>query len=530
MKIALIAPPYPLEEAPSPPLGLCYVAAACEAAGAQTIILDYIVSKYTPEKLRAALDRFRPDAVGATAVTMNFHEAIRIIRDAKAHDPAIVTMMGGPHVSFDADNTLATYPELDLVVIGEAEQTLLELIPTLDTRAAWPGIAGIACRSGARVITTAERPLIADMDALPLPARHLLPLSRYQALGFPVSIITSRGCPNQCIFCLGRRMVGAKPRFRDVRRVVDEIEHILSYGFSRLNIADDLFTASRRRVKALCTEILDRGVRFDWSAFARVNTVDRDILETMRAAGCDSISFGIESADPEILRRVRKGITLDQARRAVAWSKAAGLRTHVSFMVGLPGESPETLDATQRFAEELDVAYGYHFLSPFPGTTVRENIHDYDLTILTDDWRLYDANQAIVRTAHLTPQQMDAFVADVYRRHEQKDEDIETRYRQGNCTPEEHFLIEGRYRMNLIYKLLSGDIITEEEVLTGSGIDPALTLIARVTQATGMDNGLVERTLKNLIAVGYLKYEQVRDGFKWFWTYNKQLAKSPFGI
>jgi anaerobic magnesium-protoporphyrin IX monomethyl ester cyclase len=528
MKIALIAPPYPLEEAPSPPLGLCYVAAACEAAGAQTVILDYIVTKYTPEKLDAALARFKPDVVGATAVTMNFSEAIRIIQDVKAYDPAVITMMGGPHVSFDAENTLARYPELDLIVIGEAEQTLLELIPMVRTREAWKGITGLVYRSGGKVVATPPRPLIADLDTLPLPARHLLPMSRYQALGFPVSIITSRGCPNQCIFCLGRRMVGQKPRFREARRVVDEIEHILSYGFSRINIADDLFTASKPHVEALCAEILARRVQFDWSAFARVNTVDPQMLETMRAAGCDSISFGIESANAEILQRVKKGITLDQVRRAAAWSKAAGLRTHASFMVGLPGESPETLAETERFAKELGIEYGYHFLSPFPGTVVREQIDRYDLAILTDDWRLYDANQAIVRTARLSPQQMDAFVAGVYRRYKQKADDVEARYRQGNCTEEEIRMLEGYYRMDLIYKLLTEDVISEDDVLAATA-DPVEALITRVIQATGMEAALVARTIKSLIAAGHLQNEQVHDGFKWFWPHNGQLARSPYG-
>ncbi|MBI5895708.1 MAG: cobalamin B12-binding domain-containing protein, partial [Desulfobacterales bacterium] len=288
MKIALIASPYPLEEAPSPPLGLCYAAAACEAGGAQVIIIDYIVSQYTPEKLSADLDEFQPDVVGTNSVTMNFPQAIRIIQDAKRHRPGVVTMMGGPHVSFDVQNTLTHYPELDLIVIAEGEETIKELIPVLPDRRKWNAIAGIAFRENGRTVTTETRPLIADLDTLPLPARHLLPISRYLALGFPVSIITSRGCPNKCIFCLGRRMVGHKPRFRSPKQVVDEIEQILAYGFTWINIADDLFTASKTRVQALCDEITRRGVRFVWSAFARVNTVDTEMLATMKAAGGDS--------------------------------------------------------------------------------------------------------------------------------------------------------------------------------------------------------------------------------------------------
>ena len=518
IKIALIAPPYPLEEAPSPPLGLCYVAAACEAAGAQVIILDYIVSKYSPEKLRTSLDDFRPDVIGATSVTMNFPKAIDIIRDAKAHMPEAITMMGGPHVSFDVENTLESHPELDLIVIGEAEQTLHELIPVIRSRSRWPQIAGIAYCGTDRVVRTPERSLIVDLDTLPKPARHLLPMSRYQALGFPVSVITSRGCPNRCIFCLGRRMVGNKPRFRSPEMVVDEIEGLLAEGMTIINVADDLFTANRGRVHALCEEIQRRGLDFIWSVFARVNTVDLDLLKAMRAAGCYSISFGIESGNTRMLKRVRKGITLEQARQAVAWSKEAGLRTHASFMVGLPGESMETLLETRRFAESLGIEYGFHFLSPFPGTTVREAIDQYDLEILTDDWTLYDANQAIVRTEALTPEQMNDFVSVACRKQIEERDAVESRYLQGNCSKDEYMAFEGYYRMKLAYEILSADIINENDILPADPFNPTASLVAHVAQTTLMDKGLVERSINSFLERGFINYRKATEGIQWFWT------------
>jgi anaerobic magnesium-protoporphyrin IX monomethyl ester cyclase len=527
MKIALIAPPYPLEEAPSPPLGLCYVAAACEAAGADVIILDYIVSKYTPEKLKASLDAFAPDVVGATSVTMNFLGAVRIIQDAKRHNPDIITMMGGPHVSFDAPGTFSRYPELDLIVIGEGEQTLAELVPVLSSRHEWEQIRGIAFRKAGEIVITPDRELIHDLDSVPLPARHLLPMSRYLALGFPVSIITSRGCPNKCIFCLGRRMVGFKGRYRTPKLVVDEIEHILAYGFTRINIADDLFTANKQRVIALCEEIMNRGVKFTWSAFARVNTVDVEILSVMKEAGCDSISFGIESGNKEMLKRIKKGITLDQAKRAVASCKKVGLRTHASFMVGLPGESPQTLMETRRFAEELDIEHGYHFLSPFPGTTIWEERENYDLEILTHDWNLYDANKAIVQTSQLTPQEMDDFVENICREHEKKTHAMEIRYQQGTCTEEEFFMIEGYHRMNLIYTLLCEDLIDDAPVIAYEGDDPVSSIINIIAEATKMDEKLVDRTLKSLITAGYIKHKKNGDGLEWFWTFNNSLETLP---
>lgn len=520
MKIALIAPPYPLDEAPSPPLGLCYAAAACEAAGAQVVILDYIVSRYTPEKLAAQLDQFEPDVIGTNAVTMNFRQAIQILQDAKAHRPGVVTLMGGPHVSFDAHNTLMSYPELDIIVIGEGEQTLQELIPVIDHPRHWHTVKGIAFRHNATTTTTPHRPLITDLDSLPLPARHLLPMSRYLALGFPVSIITSRGCPNQCIFCLGRRMVGHKARFRSPQRVVDEIETLIDYGHQLINVADDLFTANKKRVLALCDEINRRGVRFIWSAFARVNTVDPEILAAMQSAGCHSISFGIESGNAEMLKRVKKGITLEQARKAVAWAKAAGLRTHASFMVGLPGETPETLAETRGFGESLGIEHGYHFLAPFPGTTIMENLDQYDLQILTDDWNLYDANQAIVRTSRIDPEAMNRFVAEAYKEEQDKRDQAEARYLQGTCTGEEYITFEGYHRTKLTYAILSQDLINENQSFANTADDTAAPLIEYITAATQADPGLVDRTIRKFIADGYLKSKTNGNAIQWYWTHN----------
>jgi anaerobic magnesium-protoporphyrin IX monomethyl ester cyclase len=520
MNIALIAPPYPLQEAPSPPLGLAYVAAACEAAGARVRIFDYIVSRYTPEKLRKAIEEFGADVVGSTAVTMNFPDATRIIRDAKRIKPSLITMMGGPHVSFDIENTFRDYPELDLIVVGEGEQTLQELVPVLGDPEKWGGINGIAFKKDGAVCVTTPRPLMENLDSLPRPARHLLPISRYLALGFPVSIITSRGCPNKCIFCLGRKMVGFRARFRDPGLVVDEIEDILSYGFTRINVADDLFTANKERVKILCAEIKRRGVKFAWSAFARVNTVDREILEVMKDAGCDSVSFGIESGNAEMLKRIRKGITLEQAREATKICKEAGIITHASFMVGLPGETLETLKDTTDFAEELDIVYGYHFLAPFPGTTVKEELEKYDLKILTEDWTRYDANSPVVYTSGVGPAEMEAFVKKYESTLEEEWQEVVDRYARKECTPHEELLVEGRRRMNLIYKLLSEDLIEELCHTESTTADPLKTFSERIADKVGEDYPFVSWTLKTLMDRGYLKFESPNGTKRLFWTHN----------
>jgi anaerobic magnesium-protoporphyrin IX monomethyl ester cyclase len=529
MKVALIAPPYPLEESPSPPLGICYAAASFEDAGARVRIFDFIVRKYTPEKLKKELDAFNPDVVGANSVTMNFPVAAGILKTVKKHNPSIITMMGGPHVTFDADITLTKYPEIDVVALGESELTIKELLPRIRDRRAWEAIRGIAFLKDGQVVNTGPREFIQDLDSLPVPSRHLLPVSRYMALGFPVSIITSRGCPNQCIFCQGRRMVGQKVRYRDPVLVVDEIESILAYGFTRINIADDFFTSNKKRVRLICDEIIKRGIKFEWSAFARVDSVDKDCLKIMMDAGCDTVSFGIESGNPEMLKRVKKRITLDQARNAVQACKDVGMKIFASFMVGLPGESQKTLNDTHNFAEELDIDYGYHYLAPFPGTTLKENLENFDLNILTDDWEQYDANRAIVGTSNLTPQQLEAFVGKYNNVCEQESKNIEKRYKNGEASGNDIIWFEGKQKLDLIFRLLSEDIIEDNAVSLCDNLsnDHVADLLEGISGVMEIDPFVGERTIKNLIDSGYLKYEQIEGEIRWFWTHNSEIDELP---
>lgn len=529
MRVAIVAPPYPLEEAPAPPLGVTYVAAAFEAAGAEVRIFDHIVRRYTSDKMGMQIDTFQPDILGATSVTLNFPIAARILSDAKRHRPSLITIMGGPHVSFSAERTLRDYPEIDLIVVGEGEETIAELMAVGFDPQRWTEIPGLVFRRNGSIIDTGPRHFIQDLDALPFPARHLLPLSRYQALGYPISIITSRGCPYSCIFCLGRRMVGNRVRLRKASLVVDEIEQILSYGIDRINVADDLFVSSSGKVKEVCDEILFRGLRFTWSAFARVNTVDLKTLNLMRKAGCDSISFGVETGNPEMLKLIRKGITLDQVRRAVSLCREAGIIAHTSFIVGLPGETPDTLRQTSMFAASLGSLYGYHFLTPFPGTTVREEVERYDLEILTDDWERYDANSAIVRTSCLSPDQMDHFVADYEGVIDEAWKEVVQGYRNGSNSPEIDMQVEGHFRMRLVFSMLSEDLIEQhgswpvsfpETDTNQQQLEEELCI--RMGGATGIDLDLIRRTIRSCAEKGYIR-ARIADGqCRWYWTHNNR--------
>jgi len=498
LKVALIAPPYPLEEAPSPPLGICYVASAFIKTGAEVKIYDFIVSEYSKEKLSKKLLDFAPDIVGTTSVTMNFSSAMDILTDAKSILPKSTFIMGGPHASFDGENVLKNHPGLDLIFKGEADHTILEFVTNFQNKSSWKTIKGLVFRVNGQVLATGERDFIEDLDSIGLPPRELLPVSKYKALGFPVSMITSRGCPGRCIFCLGRKMTGQKVRKRSVQKVVDEIETILELGFEFINIADDLFTADKKRVIEICNEIRKRNLKFSFSVFSRVNTIDYELLMVMKGAGLHAISFGIESGNKEILKRVRKGITLKQAKDAIAACKKADVRSHVSFMVGLPGEDSESLKDTLNFQKELETEFGYHLLSPFPGTTIRKNVDQYDLEILTDDWKLYDAKNPVVKTCALDENYLENFVTDAYKTINTDWDNLIDRYGKDDVTDDEKMSVVGHERMKLIFAILSSDLIEKNRDIAISDLS------CKISDTTNFDQPFVATTLNSLVSMGLM--------------------------
>jgi radical SAM superfamily enzyme YgiQ (UPF0313 family) len=378
--------------------------------------------------------------------------------------------MGGPHATFAAESTLRQMPALDVIVRGEGEASFTELVAADENQCEWKAIEGLSFRREAAILHTADRSAPVDINTLPPPARHLIPLGRYRTLGMPISLTTSRGCPYKCIFCVGRRMVGARVRYRQPAAVVDEMADLTSLGFTRINLADDLFTANRRHCLAVCDEIIARGLSIEWSAFARVDTVSPEILERMHAAGCEAVSFGIESGNPEILKTIRKGIQLDQAVRAVRMCRTAGIAPHASFILGLPGETPETLQETMAFGKRLEkegLCYGYHLLAPFPGTEVHSRAGAYGLKILTENWDDFHANRAVCSPRGIAPDQLDAVAGAWEKRLHVHLEDIRSKMNRGIATPEEQAQIINMERTAILYELMMADVLNKITLAAG---------------------------------------------------------------
>ncbi len=505
MKCLLINPHYPISETPSPPLGLAYLAAVLEQAGVEVDLLDCVVFPYSKEFLEAKLKSFSPDFVGITAVTMTFDHAAIIVRDIKAINETMVTVMGGPHVSMCADDTLNALPELDMIVLGEGDDTIVQLAESIAGDRDWRRVPGLVFRDGDTIRTTEFKPYAVDVKALPMPARHMIPLGRYRALNMPVSMTTSRGCPFKCIFCVGRKMVGAKVRYRDPVAVVDELAYLKGLNFNQINIADDLFTASRSHCFGVCDEILRRNLNIKWSSFARVDLVSPELLKKMKQAGCVAVSFGVETANPEMLKTIKKGITLEQVEAAIKACAEADVLPHVSFILGLPGETPETIEETRLFGEKIKAmgaSYGFHLLAPFPGTEIRDRAEELGIHILSHDWREYHANKAIVETDRADAALMDRIAGQWKDEYDLYLGDVKEKIKAGTATEEEAWSLIGLENTVILYDLMMTSALEEYGTWAiGEGDKPdeeALlnTLAERVCHLTEYDAARVVQALQ----------------------------------
>jgi len=506
MRTLLVNPPYPFLEFPIIPMGLLYLGGVLEHNGYEVQVLDLLVSKYSKDKIRVALEEYQPDIVGVTAVTMNYHGASDILKYCKSVNPDIITVIGGPHVTFAAVETLIEAPWIDIVVRGEGEQTMLDIVggKKLDH------IDGIAFRSDG-VQLTPDRALLEDLDGLPPPARHLFPLSRYHALASHASLITGRGCPFNCVFCVGSKMGGRRARFRDPKLVVDEIEQCLANGFRSVNFEDDLFTLNHRHVHAICDEIMSRGLKFQWSIFARVDTVNPEILRKLKQAGCDWLSFGVESGNQQILDKVKKKITLEKVRESVNMAHDAGVKVLASFILGLPGETKETILESMEFAQELGAHYGFHVLAPFPGTDVRENAEEFGIEILTSDWSKYDANRPVTRTAGASPQDITAALHKYYRGLRiMPDRPDETDLDRAE-------MAKSQRRSPLAWALVNGDVIETLGAISRNG-DPAEDLANRIAELIPYPPQQIRENIRSWVGHGLLKYQEQTGQLLWRWA------------
>jgi radical SAM superfamily enzyme YgiQ (UPF0313 family) len=502
------------------------LASALAEAGIAVKILDLVVYPYHQTILKNILQTFQPQLVGLTAVTMTFDNAMSVIRDIKHINHNIVTVMGGPHVTFCARETLNKHAELDILVRGEGERTIVDLCRAVDSGGDLDRVDGIVYRKHSEICYTAPRDPIANLDELPDPARGLLPLGRYRALGMPISLTTSRGCPFKCVFCVGRKMVGSKVRYRSPGKVVDELQYLNSLNFHQINIADDLFTANRTHCLAVCEEIVKRRLDLKWTSFARVDTVSEEILATMKAAGCSAVSFGVESGNAQILKTIKKGITREQVVEAVNMCRRTGVTPHASFILGLPGETPQTIRESLDFGEELKVlglSYGFHLLAPFPGTEIRQNADQYGIKILTDDWSQYHANRAIVETPAVDRQTLDEIVIGWEDEYTLLLGDIKQRMLKKAASVQEVAQVNNLERIVLVYDLMMKNVIEQKGSWSHDGqqfsTEKNLKILEdKICSELDAAPQLIRDTLSHALQKGDIVCQEAGGMIRWQWV------------
>ena len=411
--ILLVQPPLPkpMYEYTSsiiicPPLGLGYIASKLILEGFNVEIIDMAVLNLSFEELKRELEHKDPKIVGITAETLTYKNALKVAGLVKETNSETLTVLGGPHVTFLAEETLRN-PQVDVVIRREGEITMCELAQhILQKKSELASVKGITYRRNGQIVSNPERPLIEDLDSLPFPARERFQLSKYRV---PGTLITSRGCPSRCIFCSANAMSHGRYRIRSPENVVAEIgDMVKRFEFDSFFIADDTFTVFKERTRKICQSLQDLGIQ--WFCESRVNTVNREMLNEMAKAGCKVIQYGIESGSQKILNSIRKGITVEQARRAVKWTVEAGITPVCSFMVPHPEDTLETIGKTKKFMEELRSLGALVVVSlttPFPGTYLYDHAEELGLKMILDDTDRYDMATPVFTTKNLTLKQIE---------------------------------------------------------------------------------------------------------------------------
>ena len=417
MRVLLINPRFqlPIDTRTTPHLGLAYLAAVSEQHGDEVRVFDMDIEEVA---LTDFVRDYQPDIVGITSNTPQVKQGWNAAHQIKSVMDVVI-VQGGPHVSALPEEA-ASRPEIDIVARGEGEETWINLCEVVaqckknnpsfksadlldPVNKTLDGVLGITYQtSDGRIRHTHERPAIADLDTLPFPAYKYFKMDRYTSLqpamdaiemGKSFSVMTSRGCPYRCTFC-SQSVMAEKWRARSAESVVKEWRHLIEdLGAQEIGVLDDSANINRKRLHELCDAIINAKLNHvPWILIngIRANLADEDLLRHMKEAGLLRLAFGVETGDEDILESIDKRVTHDQIREAFKNAKKVGLETVGFFIIGLPGDTEETMEKTIKFACELDpLVANFSMMTPYPGTKVWEQVHRNGGRMLVSDWQDY---------------------------------------------------------------------------------------------------------------------------------------------
>ncbi len=408
MKVLFVNPPqtaskYKFMGVIAPPLGIAYMAGVLQENNIDVEILDASAEDMDFKDVEKELLKRKPDLVALTALTPTIGRALETAQVVKETLPDSIVVMGGYHPTFNFIETLED-ENVDIVIRGEGEYIMLNLVQALENQSSLHDVKGIVFedKNSKEIVVNPEAPLIQDLDELPFPALNLLPMKKYRLLDMDThmtTMITTRGCPMQCSFCSSAAMHGKKIRERSVENIVDEIEYLkTNYDIDTIAFMDDTFTLKKRKVMAICDEILKRNIEIMWGCTSRVDTLDEKLLKKMKEAGCITIFIGVESADQQQLDNMCKNTTIAKIENAFKIAHKLKIKTIASVALGMPGDTKEIMNKTVKFVHKLKPNYAiYSLATPYPGTRFYKEAFEKNL-IKIKDWSKYTLITPILET------------------------------------------------------------------------------------------------------------------------------------
>ena len=406
----------------APSLGLLNLAAEVRESGYEPSIIESDVFNLSAEAVVEKIVSEAPSFVGITLFTVGVWAASRIAGAVKEALPETVVIVGGPHISSMGSETIQRFENFDFAITGEGEKPLIELLDTLRQGGEICNVHSLIYRDNGRVCRSQSLPINLVLDELALPAWDLLPNfpksylpAIYDFPRGPVgTIAASRGCPFHCRFC-DTSTFGAKIRRYSPRVVFDLMKNLQdTYGIRHVMFVDDLFLSSASRTKELCNYILEAGLKMTWSCAARVDSVKPDLLTLMKRAGCWEISFGLESGSNEMLKKMDKIAEVERSEQALKWADEAGIRTKGLFILGYPGETPETVEMTKDFIRRIPMKImNLTKFTPYPGSPIYRDL--YGTNIRQDHWEKMNGMNFVWTTEAFTHEELDAEYQSILR-------------------------------------------------------------------------------------------------------------------
>jgi radical SAM superfamily enzyme YgiQ (UPF0313 family) len=362
-----------------PPLGLLYMATLLDEHGVETSILDQPTKGSSNEETVDWIMSESPDIVGFYGLSTSGRNAALMSKQVKKRNPDISIIFGGPYATFNPERVLTKYPPVDIVVRGEGEETIIELVDGLESSSPLKDVNGITYRGGDSLVSTPDRPLLEELDSLPFPDRSMLDGEYHSEIGGAniavnkfTSVLSSRGCPYRCRFCSCTKLCKSRWRARSVDNTLEELHYLASEGFKQFIFVDDCFTLDPKRAMEICVRMRKEGLDFEWMCEGRVDNCSYEMMKEISRAGCKILYLGIESANQRILDYYQKTITPQQSLRAVDTARKAGIDIIMgTFILGAPDETREEINNTLEFAKKLDIDIPqFNVLSIYPGMDI----------------------------------------------------------------------------------------------------------------------------------------------------------------